>query len=246
LNDIRIRFTRGEQVKYISHLDLMKVFERAVRRARLPIAYSQGFNPHPLMVFGLPLQVGVTSEAEFADIELSEPFEPGEFSRRLNAELPEGIRVTGAKPKFSKKNVMASIILSSYRIVVYVPGTIDFSGLKRKLDDFMANESILVMKEGKNGAREIDIRPMIHRLHILEIIMNKDIIRDEYNPERVFAVSALLSAGNTVNLKPTLFMCALSEKTGLELETVGIHRTGLYAGEDGIVLDPLDDAAVSE
>src|SRR5690242_15350351 len=72
LANIRTKFRRSDEVKFISHLDLMKVFERAIRRARLPIAYSQGFNPHPGMVFGLPLSVGVTSDAEYGDFEITD------------------------------------------------------------------------------------------------------------------------------------------------------------------------------
>ena len=77
---LRVKFTRGEEVKYISHLDMLKVFERALRRANIPIAYNKGFNPRPQIVFGLPLSVGVTSESEYADLEI---YEKNNLSRIL-------------------------------------------------------------------------------------------------------------------------------------------------------------------
>lgn len=70
LSRIRIKYIKGEQVKYISHLDILRTLNRVLKRAELPVAYSQGYNPHPLVSFGLPLSVGVTSEAEYADIDL--------------------------------------------------------------------------------------------------------------------------------------------------------------------------------
>ena len=102
MSDIRIKFIRGEEVKFISHLDLMKVFERASRRANIPIAYSQGFNPHAHLIFGLPLSVGVTSQAEYADIELTEELDPENFMLGLNKQLPKGLIIVAAKARNTK------------------------------------------------------------------------------------------------------------------------------------------------
>ena len=107
MSSVRVKFFRGEEVKFISHLDLMKMYERALRRSGVPIAYSQGFNPHPQMVFGLPLSVGVTSESEYADFELEGNMDPGEFMQRLNGSLPEGIRIVDAAVKKAGSNIMA-------------------------------------------------------------------------------------------------------------------------------------------
>ena len=86
--NLRVKFIRGEEIKFISHLDLMRVFERALRRSEIPVAYSKGFNPHPQMVFGLPLSVGVTSQCEYADFKIEDNIEPNEFIQRLNDNLP--------------------------------------------------------------------------------------------------------------------------------------------------------------
>ena len=114
MGKIRFKFIRGEQVKYISHLDLMRTFERAIRRANIPVRYSQGFNPHPSIVFGLPLSVGVTSEAEYADVEIDGELAPPVFLQQLNSQLPEGLKVTDAKESGAKSNIMASVAFASY------------------------------------------------------------------------------------------------------------------------------------
>ena len=73
---LRFRFSRGQELKYIAHLDMLRVFERAIKRAKIPVAYTQGFNPRQKLVFGLPMSIGLTSESEYADIELVEDMQP--------------------------------------------------------------------------------------------------------------------------------------------------------------------------
>jgi radical SAM-linked protein len=166
LNSIRVRFVRGEEVKFISHLDLMKVFDRAIRRAGIPIVYSEGFNPHPHMVFGLPLSVGVTSQAEYADFDLEDGFSPDEFMKKLNSSLPPGFKVMEAKIISKKSNIMASINAASYSILFAVAENMDDEALAQKLADFMQEDAIVAEKEGKKGKKAIDIKPMIIRLEL--------------------------------------------------------------------------------
>ena len=100
---IRSRLTKGEEVRFISHLDLARTIERAVRRARLPIAYSQGFSPRAKIAFGSALAVGVTSSGEYVDMELTSDIGPDDFLKILNENLPVGIRFEAAVeigPKF--------------------------------------------------------------------------------------------------------------------------------------------------
>ena len=85
----RMKFSKGEEVKYISHLDLQRTFQRALRRADIQIAYSQGFNPHPKLSFAMALAVGMTSEGEYVDVELAHPIDAKEMKERLNNLYPE-------------------------------------------------------------------------------------------------------------------------------------------------------------
>lgn len=93
---IRIRYRKGEEIKFIGHRDLMRVFQRAIRRANLPIAYSQGFNPHMRISWGNALKLGVTSDNEFATLQLEGWVRPPELMARLNQQLPQGLEILEA------------------------------------------------------------------------------------------------------------------------------------------------------
>ncbi|MDR3122144.1 MAG: TIGR03936 family radical SAM-associated protein, partial [Clostridiales bacterium] len=125
--EIRFEFARGREVMFLSHLDLMRAFGRAIRRSGIPIRYSEGFNPHAEMVFGLPLQVGVTGAAECLDIALAaapdaspEDAAPGadEAAARLNAQLPPGLAVTRAREKTAKAIILELITHAAYELRV--------------------------------------------------------------------------------------------------------------------------------
>ncbi|MEM5817349.1 MAG: TIGR03936 family radical SAM-associated protein, partial [Desulfitobacterium hafniense] len=90
---VRIAYTKMEEAKYIAHLDLARVFERALRRASVRLAYSEGFNPHPKIAFGSALAVGVEGEQEYVDIELAQEMDLKELMGRLQEQLPTGIRL---------------------------------------------------------------------------------------------------------------------------------------------------------
>jgi len=210
----------------------MRVFERALRRARLPVAYSKGFNPHPEMVFGLPLSVGVTSEAEYADFGIEGTIEPADFMRRLNSQLPSGLKVLEAKKKFTKDNIMASITMASYKITVSTEGSYERGFLLEKLKEFIERPSIIVKKETKSKVRDVDIKPMIHHLCLGD------------TEEGVFTINCLLSAGSSANLKPELLYDAFAETFGEGIKLKAIHRTGLFVSRNGVMVDPLDNTVL--
>lgn len=243
MSSIRIWFTRGDEVKYISHLDLMKAFERALRRSNIPVAYTQGFNPHHKIVFGLPLSVGVTSEAEYADIELERPMSSSEFVDTLNKQLPRGLRILKARRKETKDNIMAKVVLASYRILACVDcdtgnGETDIDEITKQVTKFMSNEVLKVKRQSKRGLREIDIRPLVHKL---DVVSADSLALDTGGNERLYCFTALLSAGSKANLKPELLMQAFSDITGTGIDVKRIHRTGLFADKGGKPADPLDD-----
>lgn len=276
LNSIRVRFIRGEEVKYVSHLDLMKVFERALRRANVPIAYSQGFNPHPQMVFGLPLSVGITSEAEYLDLDLSEELVPGKLLEMVNGSLPVGLWATEAQLLKNKSNIMKEIAAASYDVLVSPERGMGINELEDKFRKLLADPQIPVMKEGKKGAREVDIKPMIHELKLqflktgeskrvdygntsiipvrsgvwvkeyVDAAASKNALGRSCNAENLFCISMLLSAGSVANLKPEILIQAINERDDLKLKAVKIHRLGLYVSKGERLIDPLDTLALSE
>ncbi|MCX7711612.1 MAG: TIGR03936 family radical SAM-associated protein [Clostridia bacterium] len=264
MSKIRFKFTRGEQVKYISHLDMMKVFERAARRGNLPIAYSQGFNPHPQMVFGLPLSVGVTSEAEYADFDLAADMKPQDFIESYNKVLPKGFIITDANYNQGKNNIMATISKASYSILVSSGKKDGIDTICKKVEEFLSQADIIVRKETKSGAKDVDIKPMIHGIQVLipgacnekedknssclspfieeyaQRILDNSVDGQCSKSDHLFCVSALLSAGSAANLKPELLISALNQTADLEFNVLKIHRTGLYVERDRRTFDPLD------
>lgn len=233
LTILRVKFRRGDEVKFISHLDLMKVFERAIRRARLPIAYSQGFNPHPGMVFGLPLSVGVTSEAEYGDFEITDDEMPvQEFVDRLNAQLPKGLEILSAKKKSSKQNIMATIAASEYIVIVGTPAECTQKTLKTAIGKYLLQSEIIVKKRTKTGIKDTNIRDMIFDLNCeLQPCGDFNIIR----------FTMLVSAGSKANLKPDLLTESLCDYLGLEHEIDRIHRTKLFVRSQDQLLDPMEE-----
>jgi radical SAM-linked protein len=269
LSNIRVKFERGEEVKYISHLDLMKLFERALRRSRIPIAYSKGFNPHPQMVFGLPLSVGVTSQSEFADFELDSEVAPEDMKNTLNKHLPQGIRIVDAAERKSKSNIMASITGAQYDILVNARIDVGINEVNEVLCSLLKKTQIFVEKESKGKVKQVDIRPMIHTVSVKEVkrdmyskgtdalLSDEDVCKNnwlinyldkyyEINTEaqdsmetKIFCFSMLLSAGSVANLKPELLIVAIKDFSGFDLDIEKIHRSGLFVGKGNSLLDPL-------
>ncbi|MGE5614258.1 MAG: TIGR03936 family radical SAM-associated protein [Bacillota bacterium] len=244
---MRIRFTRGEEVKFISHLDLMRVFERAVRRSNLPVAYSQGFNPHPGIVFGLPLAVGVASRGEYADFELERETEPEFFMKKLNETLPEAIRVVKAGLKESKVNIMSSISAAEYTLEIFLKEPMTPEDASERLKTLLRTDSVRVLKESRNKrgetvAGEVEIRPMILDAE-LAAIPGIPPGYEEY--KAAFEIRAKFKAGSKANLRPELFISALKEYGGIAVDSCRICRENLYSEINGKLVDPLDESVLS-
>ena len=113
----RIKYTKGPELRFVSHLDIMRVFQRAVKRAKLPIEYSHGFNPHQIMSFANPLSLGMTSIGEYCDVEFTTGVDTKEIKDRLNAVMNDGIDIVNVtKMAQDAGNAMASISACEYEI----------------------------------------------------------------------------------------------------------------------------------
>lgn len=214
---LRFRFSRGQELKYIAHLDILRVFERAIKRAKIPVAYTQGFNPRQKLVFGLPMSIGLTSESEFADIELSEDMEPEEFITQINKGLPEGLKVEEAVSQNTKDNIMNQITAARYEIVFEIKEPHSRFEIDTMIYDLLSGEEISVIKKSKKGPRPVNIRPLIYSMSAEKVDTGK------------FKMKAFLSAGAENNLRADLLMQAFSQETKLDIETVSMHRKALYA-----------------
>lgn len=154
----RLKFTKTGNVRFIGHLDLMSLFNMAIKRADIPIAYSEGFNPHQLLSFALPLSLGYHSNGEYLDLALSEPRDCKEIADSLNAAMPDGINITKAARMATDVKSSASIISScSYSIVFPSELKIPMSAA----NDFIAQKEIIVSKKTKKNLADVDIAPDI-------------------------------------------------------------------------------------
>jgi len=114
---LRVKFSRGEEIKYITHLDLLRCWERVLRRAQVPLAYSQGFAPHPKISLASPLSLGITSEAELMDVFLTRRMSPSYFIKETSQELPRGIEVMEIKEIYlGAPSLQAKLRATEYRV----------------------------------------------------------------------------------------------------------------------------------
>lgn len=229
--DVRLKFVKGNEVKYISHLDLMRVFQRALRRTGIPISYSSGFNPHQEISFGAPLSLGVTSDAEYVDLKLAEPMEVQEIKKRLNGSLPDGIRILeGMKLRKGYKSAMSVVTHARYRISIDIED-ITPEKLQKSIEGFIAQENIRVMKhQPKKGfeLKEIDIKPMIVSMKLIE------------SKETMSVIDCLLLCGSRGNLKPDLLIEAFKNFTGYNIGGIKINREEVYGEKNGKLVDLME------
>lgn len=222
---VRVKFTKTGAMKFIGHLDIMRYFQKAVRRAKIDIAYSEGYSPHMIMSFAAPLGVGVTSEGEYFDMELRSVKSSAEMERRMNEAMVEGMHIVSIRriPEEKSSNAMALVAAADY-LVAFREGKELPEGWKDQLDDFLAQEEILCIKQTKKGEKEVDIRPWIYRMDLRE--------------DGIFM---RLSSGSVKNLKPEMVMQAFSSYLGYQLEEYAlmIHRIEIYANQSDEAADNL-------
>lgn len=226
---LRFRFTREEGLKFIGHLDILRLFERALKRSGLAVSHTQGFNPRMKLIFGLPMALGLTSVSEYADIELDREMPAEDFIAVMNTHLPHGIRVLAAAPIRQSDNIMNTIRAARYDITIIPEQDIardDMVGLVHRL---LAAETLPVMKKTKKGMKETDIRPLIFSL-----TAGKD-------GEHAWVLGAFMSAGATDNLRPELILEAFSKLSGVSFSVQSIHRKALYVSHDNAWLTPMDE-----
>lgn len=225
---IRFRFARDKTLKYIAHLDMLRLFERALRRSGLPVAYSQGFNPRMKIIFGLPMSIGLSSEAEYADIELDFSIPPADFSAAVNRNLPIGMSVIEAVDFVGNENVMACVAAARY-IIEFKPALgVGTEQVEKMLTVLLESEQVPVMKKGKKGLAEVNIRPLIFSASLSEAA------------DSSWSLDAFICAGASNNLRPDLMMEGWGNLTANKFSINSIHRTALYANIDNEWLIPTD------
>lgn len=207
---IRIRFEKQGQMKFIGHLDMVRYFQKVMRRANVDIYYSEGFSPHQKMSFAAPLSVGVISKGEYFDIEVNSSLSSKEMIKNINAQNVEGVKVVSYKelPE-GAKNAMSIVAGADYFVYTDL-----FT--EEQVNDFYAQDEINILKKTKKSEKIVDIKPMIHEM--------------KFNEDGIFMK---VSQGSAANLKPDLVMSALEQFTGAKLpEFVQYERLDMYCLEN--------------
>ena len=158
---IRITFAKQGPLRYTGHLDLHKLWERAARRAELPLAYSQGFHPQPKMNIAAALPLGFSSLCEVMDLKLEHEIQLEGLREKLQQTLPAGIQVLNVESADERARALQTQVISA-EYQVALTGSIDVSELKRKIDSVMESQSIIRERRGKM----YDLRPLIEELSL--------------------------------------------------------------------------------
>ncbi|MCD8362159.1 MAG: TIGR03936 family radical SAM-associated protein [Lachnospiraceae bacterium] len=214
---VRVKFSKKGSMKFIGHLDVMRYFQKLIRRAGLDVAFTEGFNPHMIMSFASPLGIGLTSDAEYMDIELLSPISSKDAIESLNQAGTEELEVTGFVqiPEGKADKAMTLVAAADYTLR-FRAGHEPSADWKNGLTDFFARESIPVMKKTKRSEKEVDIRPMIYEWSFRE------------ESETIFLK---LASGSVENLKPELVMDTYLKTLGVEPDPLAyeINRCEIYA-----------------
>ena len=215
-----VRFGKNARLRFISHLDLQRFLHMALNRTGLPIQYSQGFNPHPVMAFGSALALGWTSEYELLDVKLSAPMGRRRCEEAMRFALPDDLPVREVKLVDDRRpSIMSQVYASDY--VVQLNGE-NVDAVLAAIDGFLAEEHVTAMKKSKSGEKEIDIRPLVLSLTPCEGGFNARLMLTEKDA-----------------LKPDLLVRTLAQRAGVEAPEMRIHRVNLLGKNDAGELVPL-------
>ena len=208
---IRITFAKQGALRYTGHLDLHKLWERAARRAELPLAYSQGFHPQPKMNLAAALPLGFSSRCELLDMRLKHEIQLDGLPARLNNTLPPGIQVTTVEQVDERAPALQTQVVSAeYEVTLTEPA--DGSDLKRKIDSVMESESILRERRGKT----YDLRPLI-------LALECDGLPSQQEQAPVLQIFMRLTAREGATGRPEEVLDVL----GIAFEDTKIERTRL-------------------
>lgn len=211
--NIRMKFKKHGCMKFIGHLDIMRYFQKAIRRADIDIAYSEGFSPHMIMSFAAPLGVGLTSEGEYVDLQVNSCASSKAAVDALNRVMVDGMEVVSFKllPE-NVKNAMSSVAAADYFVKWregYAP-----ENWEEKFNAFLQKEEMLIVKKTKRSEAEVDLKPMLYKTEL-----------------RDGGIFMQVACGSVNNLKPELVMEAFAKDAGIELAPFALEvcRLEVYA-----------------
>lgn len=182
--DFYARYKKFGRAKYISHLDMVRVFNRVFRRGNIPVYYSEGFNPHPKISFALPLSVFYESECEILLFAVTEDLSSEELLKRFNSAMPEGLEIVSV---YEGKPDIKKLTYCLYSVQAPLP-------TEEEIESFLSLSEITVPKKTKSGIKETNIREDIYKIEVVDGCINM-----------------LLAAGSVANLKPDVVIAAMKK-----------------------------------
>jgi len=210
LQRLRIRHTKESALKYSSHLDLMRIWERVFRRAAIPIAYSKGFNPRPKITSAAPLSVGYSSEAELLDIKLTRRLPPLNVVEQLSPQLPEGLRIISVEEiPLALPSLQSQMRQAEYQVRLMTASSLE--KIRGHIEALMAEKSIPWQRLHKGKIRSYDLRPLIDNL----------CIEGQWDEGVILSMRLQLSSQATGRPDDVL------EALGCRKDTLSVHRTRL-------------------
>jgi radical SAM-linked protein len=211
---VRIKYTRDNNLRFYSHLDMIRLFGRAIRRAGLPVSYSQGYHPHMKLSFGPPLPIGYSSEAEYLDIQLDSPFEKN-YLAKFNSVLPPGMMITTTRLIYSNVESLTKVI----NCATY---TIDISGMPAieasKINELLSSSSLIVKRIKNEEIKEVEVRPLIRELSVADEQINMLL---GFAPDVYVRPAEILVYG--LGLDERLVQTLIFKRTG-QFMLQGIHK----------------------
>lgn len=231
---IRALFTKKNYLKYISHLDLARLFHRSFNRSQISIKYSEGFNPHPKFSIASPLSLGIESEGEYIEVDLANNIPIGEFIEKMNKALPDDIQIIKAVYLDNKNSKTSIVNWAFYEIKFQVFEESGLVNISDKIDEWTKKDEILITKFKKKGKIKAPVE-----VNIISLIGN--VIVKGIDEESFIEINTLLRSGENGNLKPIDFIDAMNRDLTLniDMDSVMLKRLALFAEDNGNIYSPL-------
>ena len=215
MNKLRLKFSKNGPIKFIGHLDVMRYFQKAIRRAEIDIKYSEGFSPHQVISFAQPLSVGATSDGEYMDISVNSMVSAEDIMNRLNSVMNEGIEILAIRElSEGDEKAMTACHAAKYRISFREKFKPSYDWIE-KFREYLALDKLPAMKKTKKGEKEIDMKPMIFDF--------------SFDKEQGY-IELLLSMSSSATLKPALLLQGFFDHMKEEIapHAMAIHRLDIY------------------
>lgn len=216
-----VKFSKEGNIRYISHLDLLRLFKRSFKRVGIKLQHSQGFNPHPKMSFAQPLSLGYLSTGEYLEFETIEPYDTESMTEKLNTVLPEGIGILSCSELPQEGRTMAALTFAADYEITFPSESSIPSNLNELTEKYLTQEQVIVLKHQKKTRKdiEVDIKPMIFSMS------------SEVNDNDIM-ITCRIAAGSTQNLNPEMVLNTFCEFAGIRFDRAEavIRRTEIYFG----------------